>query len=107
MIESFDALAARTTIFLAQNPTGPRGADFGKASPIGLLIIVVLLIVILALGHILVPLMIEVNAAFAIPLGWQAAIWPTLAVILATAMIQPVKGAVVALQWSRRMAGFA
>jgi uncharacterized protein (DUF983 family) len=64
-------------------------------------------IVILALGHILVPLMIEVNAAFAIPLGWQAAIWPTLAVILATAMIQPVKGAVVALQWSRRMAGFA
>ncbi|MDK8828578.1 MULTISPECIES: hypothetical protein [Corynebacterium] len=50
MIESFDALAARTTVFLAQNPTGPRGADFGKASPIGLLIIVVLLIVILALG---------------------------------------------------------
>ena len=50
MIESFDALAARTTIFLAQNPTGPRGADFGKASPVGLLIIVVLLIVILALG---------------------------------------------------------
>lgn len=50
MIESFDALAARTTIFLAQNPTGPRGADFGKASPVGLLIIVVLLIVILSLG---------------------------------------------------------
>ena len=64
-------------------------------------------IVILALGHILVPLMIEVNAALAIPLGWQAAIWPTLAVVLAGAMIQPVKGAVVALQWSRRMAGFA
>ncbi|MDO5030406.1 MAG: hypothetical protein Q4E11_07470 [Corynebacterium sp.] len=50
MIESLDALAARTTIFLAQNPTGPRGADFGKASPVGLLIIVVLLIIILALG---------------------------------------------------------
>ncbi|BBE00098.1 DUF983 domain-containing protein [Sphingobium amiense] len=64
-------------------------------------------VVILALGHILVPLMIEVNAALAIPLGWQAAIWPTLAVVLAAAMIQPVKGAVVALQWSRRMAGFA
>ena len=64
-------------------------------------------IVILLLGHILVPLMIEVNAAFAIPLGWQAAIWPTLAVLLAAAMIQPVKGAVIALQWSRRMAGFS
>jgi uncharacterized protein (DUF983 family) len=64
-------------------------------------------IVILLLGHILVPLMIEVNAALAIPLGWQAALWPTLAVLLATAMIQPVKGAVIAFQWSRRMAGFA
>jgi uncharacterized protein (DUF983 family) len=64
-------------------------------------------IVILALGHILVPLMIEVNAAFAIPLGWQAALWPMLALLLAIMMIQPVKGAVVAFQWSRRMAGFA
>ena len=64
-------------------------------------------IVILLMGHILVPLMIEVNAAFAIPLGWQAAIWPTLAVLLAAAMIQPVKGGVIALQWSRRMAGFS
>lgn len=63
-------------------------------------------IVILALGHILVPLMIEVNSALAISLGWQALIWPGLAIILALAMIQPVKGAVIAVQWSRRMAGF-
>ncbi|QGP80042.1 DUF983 domain-containing protein [Sphingobium sp. CAP-1] len=63
-------------------------------------------LVILLLGHILVPLMIEVNAALAIPLGWQAALWPTLAVLLASALIQPVKGAVIAFQWSRRMAGF-
>ncbi|MEC3948434.1 DUF983 domain-containing protein [Sphingobium sp. HWE2-09] len=63
-------------------------------------------IVILLLGHILVPLMIEVNSALAIPLGWQALIWPSLAIALAIAMIQPVKGAVIAVQWSRRMAGF-
>lgn len=63
-------------------------------------------IVILLLGHILVPLMIEVNSALAIPLGWQALIWPTLAIVLAVAMIQPVKGAVIAFQWSRRMHGF-
>lgn len=50
MIESFDALVARGTVLLAQNPVGPRGADFGKASPIGLLIIVLLLVIILALG---------------------------------------------------------
>ncbi|MEJ5920105.1 hypothetical protein [Corynebacterium sp. H78] len=36
--------------FLAQNPVGPRGADFGKASPIGLLIIVLLLVIILLIG---------------------------------------------------------
>ncbi len=63
-------------------------------------------IVILLLGHILVPLMIEVNSALSIPLGWQAAIWPTLAVLLAAAMIQPAKGAVIAFQWARRMHGF-
>lgn len=63
-------------------------------------------IVILLLGHILVPLMIEVNSALSIPLGWQAAIWPTLAAILAVAMIQPVKGAVIAFQWAKRMYGF-
>lgn len=63
-------------------------------------------VVILLLGHILVPLMIEVNSALSIPLGWQALIWPTLAAVLAVAMIQPVKGAVIALQWSKRMQGF-
>jgi len=63
-------------------------------------------IVILLLGHIMVPLMIEVNSALAIPLGWQALIWPTLALLLAVAMIQPVKGAVIAFQWTRRMHGF-
>jgi uncharacterized protein (DUF983 family) len=64
-------------------------------------------IVILLLGHILVPLMIEVNSALAIPLGVQAMLWPGLAVVLAAVMIQPVKGAVIAFQWARRMDGFA
>ena len=64
-------------------------------------------IVIILLGHVLVPTMIEVNYLFSIPLGWQAAIWPTLTAILALAMIQPVKGGVIAYQWARRMHGFA
>lgn len=63
-------------------------------------------IVILLLGHILVPLMIEVNAALAIPLGLQALLWPGLAILLAVAMIQPAKAAVIAFQWSRRMDSF-
>lgn len=64
-------------------------------------------IVILLLGHILVPLMIEVNMALAIPLGVQAILWPVLALLLAVIMIQPAKGAVIAFQWARRMDGFA
>ena len=64
-------------------------------------------LVILILGHLLVPLMIEVNSALAIPLGVQAAFWPGLALILALLMIQPVKGAVIAFQWARRLDGFA
>ncbi|WP_070156185.1 DUF983 domain-containing protein [Sphingobium phenoxybenzoativorans] len=64
-------------------------------------------IVILLLGHILVPLMIEVNFAFAIPMPVQAVLWPGIALVLAIAMIQPVKGSVIAFQWSRRMNGFA
>ena len=64
-------------------------------------------IVILLLGHILVPLMIEVNRALAIPLGVQAALWPCLAVILALLLIQPAKAMVITFQWSRRMDGFA
>ena len=64
-------------------------------------------IVILLLGHILVPLMIEVKSALAIPLGMQALLWPGLAMVLAGVMIQPVKGAVIAFQWARRMDGFA
>lgn len=64
-------------------------------------------IVILLLGHLLVPLMIEVNAALAIPLGVQMALWPGLAILLGAAMIQPAKGAVIAFQWARRMHRFA
>jgi uncharacterized protein (DUF983 family) len=63
-------------------------------------------IVILLLGHILVPLMIEVNSALAIPLGVQAFLWPMLALLLATALIQPAKAAVITFIWSRRMHGF-
>jgi len=43
----------------------------------------------------------------AIPLAWQSLIWPGFAAMLAIALIQPVKGGVIALQWSRHLAGFS
>lgn len=63
-------------------------------------------LVILLLGHLLVPLVIEVNLAFAVPLAAQMIAWPSLTAVLALLMIQPAKGAVIAYQWSRRMHGF-
>ncbi len=64
-------------------------------------------IVIILLGHLIVPVMIEVNAAFSIPMGVQIVLWPCIAIALALGMIQPVKAAVIALQWAKRMHGFA
>ena len=64
-------------------------------------------IVILILGHVIVSVMMTVNAAFNIPVYWQAIIWPVVTIVLALSMIQPVKGAVIAYQWAKRMHGFA
>lgn len=64
-------------------------------------------IVILILGHVIVSTMMTVNAAFDIPVYWQAIIWPVVTIVLALSMIQPVKGAVIAYQWAKRMHGFA
>lgn len=64
-------------------------------------------IVILLVGHILIPVMIKVNHALDISLLWQSILWPSFALLLALATIQPVKGAVIALQWAKRMHGFA
>jgi uncharacterized protein (DUF983 family) len=63
-------------------------------------------IVILLLGHVLVPMVISINLAFSPPLVAQMLVWPLLTAILALLMLQPVKGAVIAWQWARRMHGF-
>jgi uncharacterized protein (DUF983 family) len=63
-------------------------------------------IVIFIVGHLLVPLVISVNLRLDLPLVAQMLLWPSVALILSLAMLQPVKGAVIAWQWSRRMHGF-
>lgn len=63
-------------------------------------------IVIILLGHILVPTMIE-TIHLGIPMAVQIFLWPILALVLAAALIQPAKAGVIAFQWSRRMHGFA
>lgn len=64
-------------------------------------------LVVLILGHVLVPFVVAANLRFDMPMWVQMTMWPGLALLLAMLMIQPAKGAVIALQWARRMHGFA
>ena len=64
-------------------------------------------LVIVLVGHIVVPLAMWVEIAYS-PAYWlQAAIWLPLIVGLALGLLQPIKGAIVALQWQMGMHGFA
>jgi uncharacterized protein (DUF983 family) len=63
-------------------------------------------IVIVLVGHIVVPLVLAVETAWAPPTWLHMVIWPTLVAVLALSLLQPVKGAIVALQWVLGMHGF-
>lgn len=64
-------------------------------------------LVVLILGHLLVPVMVAVNMRYDLPLWIDMILWPGLALVLAILMIQPAKGVVIGFQWARRMHGFA
>jgi uncharacterized protein (DUF983 family) len=61
---------------------------------------------ILLVGHIVVPLVLAVETAFAPPYWVHAVTWLPLTIILTFALMPPIKGAVVAWQWAMRMHGF-
>lgn len=62
--------------------------------------------VILIVGHIVVPLALVVEVAYAPPYWLHAVLWLPLTVALAVALLQPVKGAIVGWQWANYMHGF-
>jgi uncharacterized protein (DUF983 family) len=57
-------------------------------------------------GHILVPIVLAVETHLAPPIWLSMTLWPAAALILALGLLQPVKGAVVAIQWYGGMHGF-
>ena len=63
-------------------------------------------ITIVLTGHILVPLMLAVQFATDFPMLAYLAIYLPLTAITAIGLMQPVKGAVIGLQWALRMHGF-
>ena len=62
--------------------------------------------VILITGHIVVPTALVVETEFSPPFWLHAVLWGPLTVALALGLLQPVKGAIVALQWVLGMHGF-
>jgi uncharacterized protein (DUF983 family) len=63
-------------------------------------------LVIIIVGHVLVPIILWVEVDYAPPLAFQLAVYLPITALGSIALLRPVKGAVVALQWSLRMHGF-
>ena len=63
-------------------------------------------IVILIVGHVVGTAILVAETEFEAPLWLHIALWPLLALILSLALLQPVKGAVVGLQYALAMHGF-
>ena len=64
-------------------------------------------LVIVIVGHFLVPTALFVEVAYDPPMWLDALIWLPLTAISAVALLQPVKGAIVGMQWQTGMHGFA
>ena len=62
--------------------------------------------VILIVGHIVVPVALAVETAYAPSYWLHAALWLPLTVGMSLYLLQPIKGALVSLQWALRMHGF-
>jgi uncharacterized protein (DUF983 family) len=63
-------------------------------------------LVIVIVGHIVVPTILWVETDYSPSVPLQLSIYLPLTLILSLALLQPVKGAVVGVQWALRMHGF-
>jgi uncharacterized protein (DUF983 family) len=63
-------------------------------------------LVIVIVGHIVVPTALWIETDYSPPVWLQLAIYLPLTLVLSLALLQPVKGAVVGMQWALRMHGF-
>lgn len=63
-------------------------------------------LVVVIVGHIVVGAFLMVEAVSNLSLIQHLAIWLPLTIVSAAALLQPVKGAVVGLQWALYMHGF-
>jgi len=64
-------------------------------------------LVIIVVGHVVVPALLWMEMAYAPPAWLQLAIWLPVTLFSALGLLQPTKGAIVGLQWQTGMEGFA
>ena len=63
-------------------------------------------LVIVIVGHLVVPTALMVETDFSPPVWLQLSIYLPFTLVASLALLQPVKGAVVGMQWALRMHGF-
>ena len=63
-------------------------------------------LVIVIVGHIVVPIALSIETNYSPAVWLQLSIYLPLTFVLSLALLPPVKGAVVGLQWALRMHGF-
>ncbi|RJF78809.1 DUF983 domain-containing protein [Rhodopseudomonas palustris] len=63
-------------------------------------------LVIVIVGHIVVPIALSIETNFSPAVALQLAIYLPITFLFSLLLLQPVKGAVVGLQWAFRMHGF-
>jgi len=64
-------------------------------------------LVIFIVGHIVIGAFLGVERMYLLSTWQHLAVWGPLTVVMTLALLQPVKGAVVGLQWALRMHGFS
>jgi len=63
-------------------------------------------LVIIIVGHLVVPLALMIETSYSPPVALQLSIYLPLTLFASLLLLQPVKGAVVGVQWALRMHGF-
>lgn len=63
-------------------------------------------LVMVAVGHLVVPAILAVETAYAPAVWLQLAVWLPVTLVASLALLQPTKGAIVGLQWQIGMHGF-
>ena len=61
---------------------------------------------IFLVGHLVVPIAMYVEIAYQPSYWLHTVLWAPMVIILSIGLLQPIKGAIIGLQWAQRMHGF-